>query len=72
MDILLEKFYSFHLILVSKQNRKLLFSYKSAGQDKKNIDFEISKSRHMYIDYVIPPAEEGSFIGCVVFAVGYK
>lgn len=54
------------------KNRKLLYSYKSAGQDKKNINFEVSKSRHIYIDYVIPPAEEGSFIGCVVFAVGYK
>ena len=54
------------------KNRKLLFSYKLAGQDKKDINFEISKSRHIYIDYVIPPAEEGSFIGCVVFAVGYK
>lgn len=54
------------------KSRKLLFSYKDAGFDKKGIEFEVSKSRHVFVDYVIPPAEEGSFSGCVVFAVGYK
>ena len=54
------------------KNRKLLFSYKDASSEKENIQFEISKSRHVFVDYIIPPVEEGSFSGCVVFAVGYK
>ena len=54
------------------KNRKLLFSSKDAGPDKKDIQFEISKSRHVFVDYVIPPVETGSYAGCAVFAVGYK
>lgn len=54
------------------KNRKLLFSSKDAGPDKKDISFEVSKTRHVYIDYVVPPVETGSYSGCVVFAVGYK
>lgn len=54
------------------KNRKLLFSYKDAGSDKKEIFFEVSKTRHVYVDYVIPPVETGAYTGCVVFAVGYK
>jgi len=53
------------------KNRKLLFSSKELG-DKKEFNFEISKSRHVYIDYVVPPTEEGSYSGCAVFMVGYK
>lgn len=54
------------------KNRKLLFSSKDAGVDKKTWEFEISKSRHVYVDYVIPPTEVGSYSGCAVFSVGYK
>lgn len=54
------------------KNRKLLFSSKDAGSDKKTWEFEISKSRHVYVDYVIPPTEVGSYSGCAVFSVGYK
>ena len=54
------------------KNRKLLFSSKDAGADKKDISFDISMSRHIFIDYVVPPVEIGSYSGCVVFAVGYK
>jgi hypothetical protein len=54
------------------KNRKLLFSSKDAGADKKTWEFEISKSRHVYVDYVIPPTEVGSYSGCAVFSVGYK
>lgn len=54
------------------KNRKLLFSLKGADATKKDIQFEVSKSRHVFVDYVIPPVEEGSYSGCVVFAVGYK
>lgn len=54
------------------KNRKLLFSSKDAGPDKKEIQFEISKSRHVFVDYVVPPVETGSYMGCAVFAVGYK
>jgi hypothetical protein len=29
-------------------------------------------ARHIFIDYLVPPVETGSYSGCVVFAVGYK
>lgn len=54
------------------KNRKLLFTSKSIGADKKEFSFEISKTRHVYVDYIIPPSEEGSYSGCAVFMVGYK
>jgi predicted nuclease with TOPRIM domain len=54
------------------KNRKLLFSSKELAADKKEFQFEISKVRHVFIDYVIPPAETGSYSGCAVFMVGYK
>ena len=54
------------------RNRKLLFSEKNVGPEKKEVFFEISKSRHVYVDYVIPPTETGSYSGCAVFAIGYK
>lgn len=53
------------------KNRKLLFSSKEMG-DKKEFYFEVSKTRHVYVNYVIPPTEEGSYSGCAVFMVGYK
>lgn len=53
------------------KNRKLLFSSKDLG-DKKEFTFEVSKVRHVYVDYVVPPTEEGSYSGCAVFMVGYK
>ncbi len=54
------------------KNRKLLFSSKTIGEDKKEFQFEISKARQIYIDYIVPPTEEGSYSGCAVFMVGYK
>lgn len=53
------------------KKRKLLFSSKDMG-DKKEFLFEISKIRHIYVDYIVPPTEEGSYNGCAVFMVGYK
>ena len=53
------------------KNRKLLFSSKEMG-DKKEFLFEVSKVRHIYVDYVVPPTEAGSYSGCAVFMVGYK
>jgi hypothetical protein len=53
------------------KNRKLLFSSKDMG-DKKEFQFEISKVRHVYVDYIVPPTEAGSYSGCAVFMVGYK
>lgn len=53
------------------KNRKLLFSSKDMG-DKKEFQFEISKVRHVYVDYIVPPTETGSYSGCAVFMVGYK
>lgn len=54
------------------KNRKLLFSSNDLGAEKKEFFFEISKARHIYVDYVIPPTEVGSYSGCAVFMVGYK
>lgn len=54
------------------KNRKLLFSSKDIGAEKKEFHFEISKARQVYIDYVVPPTESGSYSGCAVFMVGYK
>jgi len=53
------------------KNRKLLFSSKDQG-DKREFQFEITKARHVFVDYVIPPVETGSYAGCAVFAIGYK
>ena len=53
------------------KNRKLLFSSKDMG-DKKEFLFEVAKARHIYVDYVVPPTEAGSYSGCAVFMVGYK
>ena len=54
------------------KSRKLLFSSKELGSDKNEFQFEVSKMRHIFIDYVIPPTETGSYSGCAVFMVGYK
>lgn len=54
------------------KNRKLLFSSKDIGAEKKEFYFEISKARQIYVDYIVPPTEEGSYSGCAVFMVGYK
>ncbi|MES2565335.1 MAG: hypothetical protein V4565_00615 [Bacteroidota bacterium] len=53
------------------KSRKLLFSSKDQ-MEKKEFLFEVSKTRHIYVDYIIPPTEEGSYTGCAVFMVGYK
>ena len=56
----------------SSKKRKLLFSSKDIGAEKKEFVFEVSKVRQVYVDYVIPPTEAGSYSGCAVFMVGYK
>lgn len=53
------------------KNRKLLFSSKGMG-DKSEFQCEISLTRTAYVDYIIPPAQEGAHSGCAVFMVGYK
>ncbi len=52
--------------------RKLLFSSKDGGADKKEFQFEITKAQRVFVDYVIPPTETGSYTGCAIFMVGYK
>lgn len=54
------------------KNRKLLFSSKDNAVDKSEFQYEVSKMRSVYIDYIIPPTEAGSYSGCAVFTVGYK
>ena len=33
---------------------------------KKEFTFEVSKVRHVYVDYVVPLTEEGPYSGCAV------
>jgi len=54
------------------RNRKLLFSSKNVGTDKAEFQFEITRIRTVYVDYIIPPAETGAQTGCAVFMLGYK
>lgn len=54
------------------KNRKLLFSSKDAGADATKFQFEVSKVQRVFVDYVVPAAETGSYTGCAVFVVGYK
>jgi hypothetical protein len=56
----------------NSKSRKLLFSSKDIGIEKTEFHFEISKARHVYIDYIVPPSESGSYSGCAVFMVGYQ
>lgn len=56
----------------NSKNRKLLFSSKDMAADIKEFQFEVSKVRHVFVDYIVPPTETGSYSGCAVFMVGYK
>jgi hypothetical protein len=53
------------------KNRKLLFSSKDMG-DKTEFQFEISKVRTVYVDYIVPATDAGAHTGCAVFMLGYK
>ncbi len=53
------------------KNRKLLFSSKAMG-DKSEFQFDISLLRTAYVDYIIPPAQDGVHAGCALFMLGYK
>jgi hypothetical protein len=57
---------------MTAKNRKLIFSSKESEADKKEFMVEVSKMRGVYVDYIIPPKEAGSYSGCAVFMVGYK
>jgi hypothetical protein len=54
------------------KNRKLLFSSKDGGIDRKELQWEVSKVRQVYINYIIPPTEDGSYSGCALFIICYK
>ena len=52
------------------KNRKLLFSNKEKFE--KEFTFEVSRVRHVYIDYSVPAGNNGEDLGCAVFVLGYK
>ncbi len=52
------------------KNRKLLYSNKDKFE--KEFVFDISRTRHVYIDYNIPAGTNGEDLGCAVFVLGYK
>jgi hypothetical protein len=56
------------------KSRDVLFTTRSMSvEDKKFFVFDPKKSmRRLYIDYLIPPAEDSVKKGCVVFTLGYK
>lgn len=52
------------------KNRKLLFTNKDKFE--KEFVYDVSRMRHVYVDYVIPAGTNGEDIGCAVFVLGYK
>jgi len=52
--------------------RKLMFSTKDAGPDKKDFSFDYSFANKIFIDYDIPAGDSTAASGCVVFMLGYK
>lgn len=54
------------------KKRKLMFSSKDAGADKKEFAFEYSFANKIFIDYDIPPGDSAAAGGCLVFMLGYK
>ncbi|MFI5150431.1 MAG: hypothetical protein ACHQRM_11910 [Bacteroidia bacterium] len=54
------------------KHRKLLFSSKEGGADKKEFVWNYENSTKVYIDYTIPAGTDGSFNGCLLFMLGYK
>jgi hypothetical protein len=52
--------------------RKLMFSSKDAGADKKEFSFDYSFANKIFIDYDIPAGDSSATSGCVVFMLGYK
>ncbi len=54
------------------KNRKLLFSSKESNADKKEFQFDVTRIRTVYIDYIVPATESGAYTGCAVFMLGYR
>jgi hypothetical protein len=55
------------------KNRKLVFSSKDAGLDKKEYFFDYSFANKIFIDYEVPQKDSTDGTGgCVVFMLGYK
>jgi hypothetical protein len=54
------------------KHRKLLFSSKDAGADKKALVWNYEHSTKVYVDYIIPAGENGAFNGCLLFMLGFK
>ena len=54
------------------KKRKLLFTTKDAGADKKEFSFDVSMARKAFVDYEIPAGDSTTSGGCLVFMLGYK
>jgi hypothetical protein len=55
------------------KNRKLLYSSKDEGIEKREYIFEIAKSTNVYVDYVIPSSEtEMDANACLFMMYGHK
>lgn len=54
------------------KKRKLMFSSKDAGADKKEFSFDYSFASKIFVDYDIPAGDSTAKSGCVVFMLGYK
>lgn len=54
------------------KKRKLLFTTKDAGADKREFAFDLTMARKAFIDYEIPSGDSTAAGGCLVFMMGYK
>jgi hypothetical protein len=54
------------------KKRKLLFTSKDIPADKTEFIYEVSKTRRIYINYIIPAGDETAKSGCALYMIGYK
>lgn len=54
------------------KKRKLLFSSRDFPPEQKQYVFEPERAKRVFIDYTIPPTNDSTKKGCVVFAIGYR
>jgi hypothetical protein len=55
-----------------EDNRNLLYSSKEIDQKTDILTFEPKRSKDLYINYIVPPAEGSKETGCIVFVLGYE
>tara|TARA_R110002049_G_scaffold278391_4_gene457170 strand:- start:141 stop:626 length:486 start_codon:yes stop_codon:yes gene_type:complete len=54
------------------KGRSLLYSSKDQEPNTTILSYEPNRSRNLYINYIVPPAEGSKETGCIVFVLGYQ